>query len=115
MLSFRHTKQTSKNVADAIFKLLLNIRIILSSSKIQLLQKQQFLNYFVKNLKSLIFYILPPLSKKVLEICTPLSPIKMLIFLRANDKRERVKKTCLINSLNNKENQMMKYFVSSIP
>ena len=32
-------------------KLLLNVRIILSSNKIQLLQKQQFVNYFVKNLR----------------------------------------------------------------
>ena len=32
-------------------KLLLNIRIILSFSKIQLLQKQQFVNCFVKNLR----------------------------------------------------------------
>ena len=32
------------------FKLLLNIGIILSSHKIQLLQKQQFVNYFAKNL-----------------------------------------------------------------
>ena len=30
-------------------KLLLNIRIIVSSNKIQLLQQQQFVNYFVKN------------------------------------------------------------------
>ena len=33
-------------------KLLLNIRIILFSNKIQLLLKQQCVNYFVKNLKS---------------------------------------------------------------
>ena len=32
-------------------KLLLNIRIILSCNKVQLLQKQQFVNYFVKHLR----------------------------------------------------------------
>ena len=32
-------------------KLLLNIQIIVSSNKIQLLQKQQIVNYFVKNLR----------------------------------------------------------------
>ena len=34
-------------------KLLLNIRIILSSKKIQLLQNQQFVNYFVKKLREI--------------------------------------------------------------
>ena len=32
-------------------ELLLNIRIILSCNKVQLLQKQQFVNYFVKHLR----------------------------------------------------------------
>ena len=32
-------------------KLLLNIQIILSCNKVQLLQKQQFVNYFVKHLR----------------------------------------------------------------
>ena len=34
------------------FKLLLNIRIILFSNKVQLFQKQHFLNYFVKNVNN---------------------------------------------------------------
>ena len=56
-------------------KLLLNIRVILSPSKIQLLQKQQFVNYFAKILNIgqgsrifiSLFYVL---SQKIWEICT---------------------------------------------
>ena len=42
-------KQISKSKES--LKLLLNIQIILSSNKIQLLQKQQFVNYVVKYLR----------------------------------------------------------------
>ena len=49
---FQATVLTIKYISKSkeTLKLLLNIRIILLSNKIQLLQKQQFVNYFVKNL-----------------------------------------------------------------
>ena len=45
-------------------KLLLNIQIILPFNKIQLLQKQQFVKYFVKQ-QDFSFYNLRPLSKNM--------------------------------------------------
>ena len=62
------------STARETFKLSLNIRIILSFNKLQLLPKRQFENYFAKNLNSkpayirqqnFIFYMLRPLSKNV--------------------------------------------------
>ena len=57
--------------------LLLNIQVILSSDKIKLLQKQQIVNYFVKNISTrqgnrILVPIFHVLSKKIWEICTPL-------------------------------------------
>ena len=55
--------------------LLFKIRIILSSNKIQLLQKQQFRNDFVKNLRKTTefeFLYFTCSLKKIRRICTPL-------------------------------------------
>lgn len=60
------------SVSKETRKLLINIRIILSSNKIQVLQKQELFNYFAEDLnnkrylcktKEFYFHILNPLSK----------------------------------------------------
>ena len=64
-------------------KSLLNIRIILSSNKIQQLKNNNLLITFLKITLFSIFYVL---SQKIWEIWTLLYPIKLLIFLCSNDK-----------------------------
>ena len=66
------TIKFTKNIqGNSIVKLLLNIRINLSFNKIQLLLKQQFLNYFVKKLNpktrqyNFFVYFLRPLLKNM--------------------------------------------------
>ena len=75
------SKYNSKS--KEILKLLLNTRIILSSNEIQLSQKQQFVNYFVKN-------FLEATESEFLPFTYSLNIygkyiIKLLIFLRANE------------------------------
>ena len=78
------------STAKETFKLSLNIRIILSFNKLQLLTKRQFENYFAKNLNSkpdyirqqnFIFYILRPLSKNVGNIHSCLANYIAHIFM----------------------------------
>ena len=85
MLTIKYISKSKETL-----KLLLNIQIILSSNKIQMLQKQQFINYFATSLRKIIefgFLYFTSSLKKLWEMCTPLQSIKLLIILRATDKK----------------------------
>ena len=84
VLTIKYISTSNENL-----KLLLNICISLFSNKVQLFEKQS-VNYFVKNLKTrednrILFSIFYAFSKILRGICTPLQPIKLLIFLCASD------------------------------
>ena len=70
MLTIKYISKSKETL-----KLLLNIQIILSSNKIQMLQKQQFINYFATSLRKIIefgFLYFTSSLKKLWEMCTPL-------------------------------------------
>ena len=82
MLTIKHFLKSKENS-----KLLLNMRLILSSNKIKLLQKKLYITLLkiYARQQNLIFYILHPVSKNW-ELCISFQPIKLPIFVRANYK-----------------------------